>query len=69
MWSLPPEMGAQAAPAIRTALIPTVVYIYGGGFEFGNTKSAPGEAIVERSIELGSPIVYVSMVRHSRTES
>ncbi|KAF4591077.1 hypothetical protein EYR40_009677 [Pleurotus pulmonarius] len=36
-------------------------WIYGGGFEAGTTRMYNGGPIVERSIDLGEPIIYVSM--------
>ncbi|KAF9055814.1 carotenoid ester lipase precursor [Panaeolus papilionaceus] len=43
--------------------LPVVIYIYGAAFEAGDTQSYDemGTRIVERSIELGTPIIYVSM--------
>ncbi|KII95435.1 hypothetical protein PLICRDRAFT_98558 [Plicaturopsis crispa FD-325 SS-3] len=41
--------------------IPVVVWIYGGGFATGTTASFDGAPIVERSVALGEPIIYVSM--------
>ncbi|KAI0793056.1 carotenoid ester lipase precursor [Irpex lacteus] len=41
--------------------LPVAVWIYGGGFESGATAIYDGGVIVNRSIELGSPVVYVSM--------
>ncbi|KZV67946.1 carotenoid ester lipase precursor [Peniophora sp. CONT] len=41
--------------------LPVVVWIFGGGFEIGGTSTYDGKAIVDRSIELGMPVVYVSM--------
>ncbi|PPR03797.1 hypothetical protein CVT24_007477 [Panaeolus cyanescens] len=44
--------------------LPVVIWIYGGSaFEAGDTQSYDemGTRIVERSIELGTPIIYVSM--------
>ncbi|OBZ75691.1 Lipase 1 [Grifola frondosa] len=43
------------------ANLPVVAWIYGGGFEVGGTSPYDGGAVVERSIELGQPIIYVSM--------
>ncbi|KAI0060931.1 carotenoid ester lipase precursor [Artomyces pyxidatus] len=44
------------------AKLPVVMWIYGGGFEFGQTAdpSTDGGAIVQRSIDIGLPIIYVS---------
>ncbi|KAL8276871.1 hypothetical protein RQP46_010699 [Phenoliferia psychrophenolica] len=52
-----------AAPAVikKGELLPVVIWIYGGGFEFGATKIYPGEPIVERSMEIDTPIVFLSM--------
>lgn len=41
--------------------LPVVVWIYGGGFEFGTTSGYDGAPIVGRSITTGSPVIYVSM--------
>ncbi|CAL1698298.1 unnamed protein product [Somion occarium] len=41
--------------------LPVVAWIFGGGFENGGTSTYDGGVIVKRSIELGQPIVYVSM--------
>ncbi|EMD32791.1 hypothetical protein CERSUDRAFT_118502 [Gelatoporia subvermispora B] len=43
------------------ANLPVAVWIYGGGFFFGGSSMYPGEKIVQRSIELEEPVVYVSM--------
>ncbi|KAF8264081.1 alpha beta-hydrolase [Lactarius quietus] len=48
------------APVNATDL-PVVVWIYGGGFEDGATASFDGTVIVNRSIALEQPVVYVSM--------
>ncbi|TCD60885.1 hypothetical protein EIP91_009376 [Steccherinum ochraceum] len=37
------------------------VWIYGGGFELGGTSSYDGAIIVNRSVSLNRPIIYVSM--------
>ncbi|KAI0265663.1 alpha beta-hydrolase [Gloeopeniophorella convolvens] len=54
------------APAIRSLLqnrfsSQRMQWIYGGGFEEGNTASHDGRIIVERSLAIGEPIIYVSM--------
>ncbi|KAI0265657.1 carotenoid ester lipase precursor [Gloeopeniophorella convolvens] len=41
--------------------LPVVVWIYGAGFEEGGTVSFAGSAIVERSLALEEPVLYVSM--------
>ncbi|PCH36167.1 sterol esterase [Wolfiporia cocos MD-104 SS10] len=40
--------------------LPVVFWIYGGAFETGDSSMYPGTAIVERSIELGEPVIFVS---------
>ncbi|TDL14970.1 sterol esterase [Rickenella mellea] len=44
----------------RGKLLPVVFWIYGGGFEDGDTSENQGDTLVNRSIALGEPIVYVS---------
>ncbi|KAI0637477.1 carotenoid ester lipase precursor [Trametes polyzona] len=41
--------------------LPVVAWIYGGGFELGSPSLYDGGVIVRRSIQLGEPVVYVSM--------
>ncbi|KZV79667.1 hypothetical protein EXIGLDRAFT_583256, partial [Exidia glandulosa HHB12029] len=50
-------------PAERPAnvLLPVVVWIYGSGFQSGSPQPYNGTAIVRRSIELGTPIIFMSM--------
>ncbi|KAI0754512.1 carotenoid ester lipase precursor [Daedaleopsis nitida] len=43
------------------ASLPVVVWIYGGGFVVGGTETYDGGAIVERSIDMFKPMIYVSM--------
>ncbi|KAI0754517.1 carotenoid ester lipase precursor [Daedaleopsis nitida] len=43
------------------AKLPVAVWIFGGGFEIGGTNIYDGGVIVKRSIQLGEPVVYVSM--------
>ncbi|CAA7261545.1 unnamed protein product [Cyclocybe aegerita] len=46
---------------LPTAKLPVVVWIFGGGFELGATSMYDGGVIVDRSLELSQPVVYVSM--------
>ncbi|PIL28506.1 hypothetical protein GSI_08544 [Ganoderma sinense ZZ0214-1] len=48
------------ANATADSKLPVAVWIYGGGFQVGSNIH-PGENIVARSIDLGNPIVYVSV--------
>ncbi|KAA1472212.1 carotenoid ester lipase precursor [Dentipellis sp. KUC8613] len=41
--------------------LPVVTWIFGGGFELGGTSTYDGASIVQKSIDLGEPVVYVSM--------
>ncbi|KAF8264075.1 carotenoid ester lipase precursor [Lactarius quietus] len=51
------------APANATprSKLPVVVWIYGGGFEDGASASYDGTVIVNRSLALEKPVVYVSL--------
>ncbi|KAF9265193.1 alpha/beta-hydrolase [Marasmius fiardii PR-910] len=49
------------ATATPSSKLPVVAWIYGGGFELGSTQMYDGTVIVERSIILGQPVIYVSM--------
>ncbi|KAF5314859.1 hypothetical protein D9619_007082 [Psilocybe cf. subviscida] len=48
------------ASASRWGKLPVIMWIFGGGFEFGDTSGNPGDSVVARSIALGEPIIYVS---------
>lgn len=52
-----------AANISTQVLLPVLVWIYGGAFEFGDTVSYDdtGVRLVKRSLELGQPLIYVSM--------
>ncbi|CAK5270426.1 unnamed protein product [Mycena citricolor] len=43
------------------AKLPVVAWIFGGGFELGSPSMYDGSVIVERSISIGKPVIYVSM--------
>ncbi|KAJ7624440.1 carotenoid ester lipase precursor [Roridomyces roridus] len=47
--------------ATSTSNLPVVVWIYGGAFQTGSTSQNDGKVIVERSIFLNKPVIYVSM--------
>lgn len=49
------------ASATANSKLPVAVWIFGGGFELGSPSMYDGSAIVQRSIDLGQPLVYVSM--------
>ncbi|TBU61508.1 carotenoid ester lipase precursor [Dichomitus squalens] len=43
------------------AKLPVAAWIYGGGYQIGSNAVRPGAVIVNRSIELGQPVIFVSM--------
>ncbi|KAJ7139061.1 alpha beta-hydrolase [Mycena epipterygia] len=47
--------------ATATSKLPVVVWIFGGGFELGSPAMYDGVPIVQRSIAMGEPVIYVSM--------
>jgi len=47
--------------ASSTSKLPVVAWIYGGGFEVGSPAMYDGATVVERSVAMGTPVVYVSM--------
>ncbi|KAK7050555.1 carboxylic ester hydrolase [Favolaschia claudopus] len=47
--------------ATSTSKLPVVAWIFGGGFELGSTQMYDGTTIVQRSIAMGEPVIYVSM--------
>ncbi|KAJ3829345.1 Alpha/Beta hydrolase protein [Lentinula raphanica] len=49
------------ATATASSQLPVLVWIFGGGFELGGPQMYDGTTIVERSIELDEPVIYVSM--------
>ncbi|KAF4576970.1 hypothetical protein EYR36_004954 [Pleurotus pulmonarius] len=44
---------------VAVELNPNAQWIYGGGFELGSTSLYDGGLIVERSIQLGEPVIYI----------
>ncbi|KAH7911646.1 Alpha/Beta hydrolase protein, partial [Hygrophoropsis aurantiaca] len=49
------------ANIISETNLPVVVWFIAGGFEYGSSSMLDGGVIVQRSIELNEPIIYVSM--------
>ncbi|KAJ7609760.1 Alpha/Beta hydrolase protein [Mycena polygramma] len=47
--------------ATATSKLPVVVWIFGGGFELGSPAMYDGVTIVQRSISMGEPVIYVSL--------
>ncbi|KAI0794098.1 carotenoid ester lipase precursor [Fomes fomentarius] len=43
------------------AKLPVLVWIYGGAFAFGSNAVYDGVPIVQKSIDMGEPIIYVAM--------
>ncbi|KAI0819592.1 carotenoid ester lipase precursor [Trametes gibbosa] len=41
--------------------LPIAAWIYGGGYQVGSNAVQPGAVVVNRSIELGQPIIFVAM--------
>ncbi|KAF5310384.1 hypothetical protein D9611_012083 [Ephemerocybe angulata] len=44
-----------------TAKLPILFWIYGGGFLFGSSNQFDGKDLVARSVERGTPIIYVNI--------
>jgi carboxylesterase type B len=49
------------ANTTSSAKLPVVAWIFGGGFELGATNQYSGFGIVNKSMSLGQPIIYVAM--------
>ncbi|KAJ7660449.1 carotenoid ester lipase precursor [Mycena rosella] len=47
--------------ATATSKLPVVVWIFGGGFELGSPAMYNGVPIVQRSIAMKEPVIYVSL--------
>lgn len=43
-----------------SAKLPVLLWIYGGGFELGNTQSYYGTGIISKSVDLGEPVLFVA---------
>lgn len=43
------------------ANLPVLIWFYGGGFEVGSTLMYDGGNVVQRSIEVGKPVIFVTM--------
>lgn len=41
--------------------LPVLLWIYGGGFEIGSTAMYEGAHVIETSVALGKPVVFVAM--------
>ncbi|KAM5544446.1 hypothetical protein V8D89_002106 [Ganoderma adspersum] len=41
--------------------LPVAAWIYGGGYQVGSNAVRPGAVVVNRSIDLGQPVIFVSM--------
>ncbi|CDO75771.1 hypothetical protein BN946_scf185039.g7 [Trametes cinnabarina] len=55
------SISVQIPSGTNPGALPVLVFLYDGGFTFGSTAATPGNAIVERSVELGQPIIYVNI--------
>ena len=42
------------------AKLPVLLWIYGGGYELGNTQSYDGTGIVSKSVAMGEPVIFVA---------
>ena len=42
------------------ALLTSYKWVYGGGFTIGDASSYNGSSLVQRSVELGEPVIYVN---------
>ncbi|KAH9073429.1 carotenoid ester lipase precursor [Lactarius deliciosus] len=47
--------------ATSASKLPVIFWIFGGGFEIGGTSTYDGGSFVARSIDLGQPVIYVSV--------
>ncbi|KAI0763847.1 carotenoid ester lipase precursor [Trametes elegans] len=49
------------AGATPESKLPIAAWIYGGGYQVGSNMAQPGANVVNRSIEIGQPVIFVSM--------
>ncbi|TBU30175.1 alpha/beta-hydrolase [Dichomitus squalens] len=49
------------ASVTEGAMLPVVAYIFFGAFLFGDSADVDGSTIVKRSIDMGQPVIFVSM--------
>ena len=47
--------------ATSSSRLPVLLYIFGGGFEFGSTEMYDGTNFIQKSVSLGQPIIYVAV--------
>ncbi|EED79829.1 sterol esterase from carbohydrate esterase family CE10 [Postia placenta Mad-698-R] len=47
--------------AVQGDNLPVLFYIFGGGFETGDSSFNPGNTIVNRSVQLDQPVIFVSI--------
>jgi carboxylesterase type B len=50
-----------ASNANSDSKLPVLLWIYGGGFEFGSTQGQEASKLIQASIAQGKPIVYAQM--------
>ncbi|TFK87018.1 carotenoid ester lipase precursor [Polyporus arcularius HHB13444] len=43
------------------AKLPVAAWIFGGGYQIGSNAVRPGAVVVNRSVEIGQPVIFVSM--------
>ncbi|TFK82846.1 alpha/beta-hydrolase [Polyporus arcularius HHB13444] len=43
------------------AKLSVLAFIYGGGFAIGSTVQLPGDAVVQRSVAMGQPVIFAAM--------
>jgi carboxylesterase type B len=49
------------AGTTESSKLPVIAWIFGGGFELGATNQYSGYGIVNKSMSLGKPVIYVAM--------